>query len=49
MPTDQGGPVTKQEFIDQVANRTDLSKKDAVLAKVRRGDGEKVDRHGEGR
>jgi DNA-binding protein HU-beta len=32
LPTEEGGSVTKQEFIDQVANRTGLSKKDATEA-----------------
>jgi DNA-binding protein HU-beta len=32
LPTEEGGSVTKQEFIDQVANRTGLSKRDATEA-----------------
>jgi DNA-binding protein HU-beta len=32
LPTDEGGNVTKQEFIDQVSNRTGLSKKEATEA-----------------
>ena len=32
LPTEEGGSVTKQEFIDQVANKTGLSKRDATEA-----------------
>ena len=32
LPTHKGGAVTKQEFIDQVADKTGLSKKDATDA-----------------
>ena len=31
-PPDQGGSVTKQEFIDRVADQTSLSKRDATEA-----------------
>jgi DNA-binding protein HU-beta len=32
LPTHQGGSVTKQEFIDRVAEQTNLSKRDATDA-----------------
>jgi DNA-binding protein HU-beta len=32
LPTDKGGNVTKQEFIDRVAGQTGLSKRDATEA-----------------
>ena len=32
MPTEEGGSVTKQEFIDAVADRSGLSKRDASEA-----------------
>jgi DNA-binding protein HU-beta len=32
LPTQQGGSVTKQEFIDRVADQTNLSKRDATEA-----------------
>jgi DNA-binding protein HU-beta len=32
LPTEQGGSVTKQEFIDNVADQTGLSRRDATEA-----------------